>query len=393
MGRWATRKHLSLGRLVRTPFKARTTTRHRVNRGATLARIAGVLGSLFAAHAAKAIDVPEDRAEAMIHVYRGGGITASGPALLIRKKVADSLSVSGTYYIDAVSNASIDVVTTASPYKERRTEYGLSVDHAVRDALITVSLANSTEPDYIAHTFGADVAQEVFGGMTTISMGFTRGADQVGKHGYGGFFDTAHHWRYRLGATQILTPRWLLSANYEAVSDEGYLGSPYRVARVFGASVSEKNPRTRSSRALKFGTLAEVMPGVAVHADYRYFWDNWDIKAHTFEVGASRYFGTRWLADAHMRFYSQGKALFYSDNAQAETTYVSRNRLLSTFTDMGLGANLSYTCAKVPGKYDIKLNAAYDLVRYSYKDFTDIRTGSPYSFDSNVIQLFVTATF
>ena len=68
---------------------------------------------------------PRTRAEAMFHVYNGGGVTATGPALLVRKSLADTVSLSGSYYVDAVSNASIDVVTTASPYKETRTAYGL----------------------------------------------------------------------------------------------------------------------------------------------------------------------------------------------------------------------------------------------------------------------------
>ena len=54
------------------------------------------------------------------HLYRGGGVTADGPALLVRKSIADKVSLSGSYYVDAVSNASIDVVTTASPFKETR---------------------------------------------------------------------------------------------------------------------------------------------------------------------------------------------------------------------------------------------------------------------------------
>ena len=53
----------------------------------------------------------------------------------------------------------------------------------------------------------------------------------------------------------------------------------------------------------------------AIHAEYRYFCDTWDIKAHTFEVGYSRYFGEPWLADAFVRYYTQKHALFYSDNA------------------------------------------------------------------------------
>ena len=69
---------------------------------------------------------PKTRAEALFHVYNGGGVTAYGPALLVRKSVADKVSLTGSYYVDAVSNASIDVVTTASPYKETRTRVRLS---------------------------------------------------------------------------------------------------------------------------------------------------------------------------------------------------------------------------------------------------------------------------
>jgi hypothetical protein len=364
----------------------------RAQRSALLQRVAGVLAGLAAMGQAQAVELPGDRAEAMYHHYDGGGTRASGPALLVRKKLGDNWAISGSYYIDAVSNASIDVVTTASPYKEKRTEYGFSVDHSVRDTLLSLSATTSKEPDYVADGLNVDLSQEVFGGMTTVSLGFSRGADQVGRKDVG-FFDEAHHWRYRLGATQILSPRWLLSANYEAVADEGYLGNPYRVARVFGAAVPERNPRTRASRSIKFRVIGEVMPGISMHADYRYFWDTWDIKAHTFQVGGTRYFGANWLADAYLRVHNQGAANFYSDNARTETIYISRNRQLGEFTSFALGNKLSYTYAKVAGKYEVKLNAAYELARYNFKNFTDIRTGAPYSYDASILQLFVTATF
>jgi hypothetical protein len=362
----------------------------------SLRRVAGLLGGLMAVGAAgtaRAVDLPEDRAEGMIHVYNGGGVTASGPALLVRKSIADKVSLSAGYYIDSVSNASIDVVTTASPYRERRTEYDFGADYAYRDSLLSLSMSHSTEPDYTANSAGLDVSQEVFGGMTTVSMGFTRGSDNVLKHGSPDFADSVTHWQYRFGVTQILTPKWLASANFEAISDDGFLGSPYRAARVFGAAVPERNPRTRSSRALKLRAIGDLGQRNSIHAEYRYFWDNWAIKAHTVELGYSRYFGDLWLADAYVRGYTQKHALFYSDNAQSETLYVSRNRQLSTFNSLGLGAKLSYTWKKVPGQYEIKANGAYELVQFKYKDFTDIRTGSPYSFNANVLQLYVSATF
>ncbi|MDE2627096.1 MAG: DUF3570 domain-containing protein [Burkholderiales bacterium] len=358
-----------------------------------LQRLAALLGGVLAAGGARAVDLPADRAEAMFHSYSGGGVTANGPALLVRKSVMDKVSLSASYYVDAVSNASIDVVTTASPYRERRTEYGFGAEYVYRDSTITLATSSSHEPDYTADSTSLDVAQEVFGGMTTVSLGFTRGADKVGKHGAPEFADTARHWQYRLGATQILTPRWIMSANLEALADDGFLASPYRVARVFGAAVPERDPRTRSARAAKLRLIGDLGARNAVHGEYRYFWDTWAIKAHTTEFGYSRYFGDPWLADAYLRYYTQRHALFYSDNATADTTYVSRNRQLSTFNSVTLGAKLAYTVQKIPGRYEVKVNGAYEYVRYKFSDFTDIRTGSPYAYNANVLQVYVSATY
>jgi hypothetical protein len=360
---------------------------------AAFAPAVGLLGGLLAGHSARAVDLPEDRAEALVHVYNGGGVTAAGPAFLVRKNIADRVSLTGSYYLDAVSNASIDVVTTASPFRERRHEVGAGLDYAVRDSLISVGLSKSDEPDYKSDTMSLDVSQETFGGMTTVALGFSRGSDKVLKHGDPLFAETVKRWQYRLGVTQILTPSWFASVNLEAISEDGFLGSPYRAARVFGAAVPERNPRTRTSRAIKLRVKGDLGARNAMHAEYRYFWDTWAIKAHTAEAGYSRYIGELWLADAFVRHYSQTHALFYSDNAATETMYVSRNRQLSSFDSLGLGARLSYTWKRVPGRYEVKANGAYELVRFDFKDFTDIRTLSPYSFQANVLQLYLSATF
>lgn len=355
-------------------------------------RLLGLLGSLLATHGAKAVDLPEDRGEALYHVYTGGGVTAHGPALLVRKSMADRVSLSAGYYVDAVSNASIDVVTTASKFSETRQAFDLGVDYVVRDSTISLSTYQSKEPDYKARSVSLDVTQEVFGNMTTVALGFTRGSDDVGQKGVG-FFDTARHWQYRFGLTQILSPTWLASANLEVVSDDGYLGNPYRAARVFGATVPERHPRTRSSRAIKLRSLKEIGERQSLRGEYRYFWDNWAIKAHTLEAGYARYFGDKWLAEGFGRYYKQSKANFYSDNAQSETTYVSRNRQLGTFDSIGLGAKLTYSAGRYKGEYDVKVNGALEAYRFNYKDFTDVRDGSKYSFIGSLFQVYVTATY
>ena len=362
-----------------------------VYRGA--ARVGGLLGGVLATANAEAVDLPGDRADAMYHSFIGGGVVANGPAILVRKSLEDVVSLSAFNYVDSVSNASIDVVTTASPYKETRVETGVGLDYVYRDALISLTASTSREPDYTADSAGIDVAQDFFGGMTTVSLGYTKGWDKVGKHNDPSFSEPANHWQYRLGATQIVTPHWLVSLNTEAIADQGYLQSPYRVARVFGAAVPEVDPSTRTSRAATLRVTGSIGAQGAVHAQYRYFWDTWDIRSGTEEVGYSQYAGKRWLLDGFVRHYSQSHAIFYSDNFASEMTYMSRNRQLSTFNDLGVGAKASYSIVREPARYEIKFNAAYEWVRFHYGNFTDIRTHQLYSFDANVLELFVSATF
>jgi len=355
-------------------------------------KLATLLGGIFGAGHARAVDLPPDSAEAMFHFYDGGGVIADGPALLVRKSLMDNFSLNAGYYVDSVSNASIDVVTTASKYKETRTEYDVGFDYVYRDSTISFATTDSREPDYVAKSNSLDITQETFGGMTTVNLGFTRGEDNVYKHNDPTFSALASHWQYRLGVSQVLSTHWIMSLNGEVINDDGYLASPYRVARVFGAAVPENDPTTRASRAVDLRLIGDLGHRDAVHMELRHFWDNWDIKANNLEVGYSRYFGDNWLADVSTRYYKQSKALFYSDDATTQTLYISRNRQLSDFDDFGIGGKVTYTVKKDAG-YTLKLNAAYELTDYRYNDFTDLLTGNLYSYKASLVQLYVSATF
>ena len=369
--------------------KLRNSSRLRLR---LLWKLATLLGGIFSFGHARAVDIPADSAEAMFHFYDGGGVIADGPALLVRKSLMDNFSLTAGYYVDSVSNASIDVITTASKYKETRTEYDIGFDYVYRDSKISFATTDSREPDYVAKSNSLDITQETFGGMTTVNVGFSRGEDDVYKHNDPAFAAFASHWQYRLGVSQVLTAHWIMSLNGEVVSDDGYLASPYRVARVFGAAVPENDPTTRSSRTVDLRLIGDLGNHDALHMEMRHFWDNWDIKANNLEVGYSRYFGENWLADASLRYYKQSKALFYSDDATTQTLYISRNRMLSDFDDIGIGGKVTYTLKKDAG-YTLKLNAAYELTDYKYNDFTDLLTGNLYSYKASLVQLYVSAAF
>ncbi len=127
---------------------------------------------LLASPAVLAGVLPEERADALYHYYDGGGIEINGPSLLVRKSIGEKVSVSGSYYVDSISSASIDVVTTgASPngYSEKRTQWGVGVDYLRGDTTMSMGFSTSDENDYQADTLNLAISQDVFGGLTTIT--------------------------------------------------------------------------------------------------------------------------------------------------------------------------------------------------------------------------------
>ena len=112
--------------------------------------IAVMLLALLAGPNAFASVLPEDRTDALYHHYTGGGVDITGPSVLIRKKVGKSVSFVTNYYVDMISSASIDVITTASPYDEERTQWSLGMDYLRGNTTMSVGYTSSDESDYDA---------------------------------------------------------------------------------------------------------------------------------------------------------------------------------------------------------------------------------------------------
>lgn len=364
------------------------------------------LETLFVSANIQAAVLPEDRSDIMGHYYDGGEIQISGPAVLIRKGIADKASFALTHYVDSISSASIDVVTTASPYSEERNETGLGMDYLYQDTLMNLNYSVSKESDYDANTYGLGLAQEFFGGMTTLNMGYLRGSDTVGKSNDSSFRKDVKRDQYSIGMAQILTKHLLFSSSYEFISDIGFLNNPYRVVRIDRIGdrqnieqTAEVYPNTRRSHAVSFGLMKyiESKHNSAVRVNTRYFWDTWGISASNVEFGFSHYFGSRrWLMDYFVRVYSQSKADFYQDFFSSPLTYMARDKELSTFDSQSTGAQVSYHFLRDKWKFLDKgsVNLAVEFMKFDYENFSDLRVNEgtylePYEFDAQVYEFFI----
>ena len=360
---------------------------------------------------ARAAVLPEDRADLLFHSYDGGGVTIQGPSLLVRKEFAGKFSASANYYVDEVSSASIDVVTTASAYTEKRTQHSVGLDYLHDRWIMNLGFSTSEENDFVADTFSFGISQDLFGDLTTISLGYSLGDDEVGRRGDANFAEAVQRQHYRLGLSQILTKNLLLGFSYETITDEGFLNNPYRSVRYIDGSSGlgyayepEVYPRTRTSDAGAIRLRYYLPYRAALHAEYRSYADTWDVGADTFEIGYTHPLDNGLVLEARLRSYSQNHAEFYSDlfPFSQSQNFMARDKELSTFSSTTLRLGVSYDVMRSGWKFIDRgsVSFSYDLISFDYEDFRDLTaTGvAPgeeplYGFDANVMQVFFSFWF
>jgi hypothetical protein len=189
-------------------------------------RVLLVATALSVFGAAEAGVLPDDRADVLYHRYDGGGVTIDGPSILVRKKAGKSLSFVGNYYVDMISSASIDVITTASPYTEERTQWSMGMDYLRGNTTMRVNYTTSEESDFDAETVSFSVSQDMFGDLTTLTLSYALGDDLVRKSDDPTFEEPLDRQIYGVGITQILTKNLISSVNFETITEEGYLNNP-----------------------------------------------------------------------------------------------------------------------------------------------------------------------
>jgi hypothetical protein len=355
--------------------------------------------------------LPDDRADLMYHYYDGGGVTIDGPSLLVRKKFAEKYAVNASYYVDMVSSASIDVITTASPYKEERTQYGVGFEYLRGKVTYAASFSDSSENDYNADTASLSISQDMFGDLTTVSLFFTRGWDDVSRRGDDTFSDQVDRRIYGVDVSQIATKNLILGLSFETITEEGFLNNPYRQVRFVDPDAAlgysyekERYPRTRTGNALALRARWYLPYRAAIEGDYRFYTDTWDIRGQTAEVSYIHPLDDEWTFDVHYRFYTQNSAEFYSDlfPRQNFQNFLARDKELAAMTSSTLGFGAAYEFK--PGRLDFlskaSLNLRYDRIHFDYDDFRDLRvtgvapgTEPLYKFDADVIRFFFSGWF
>ena len=304
--------------------------------------------------------------------------TVVSPVVAARADVAADTNVSAGYLVDAVTSASVDVVSQASPttFHDVRHQFSLGASHAFDTITPRVGYTFSTENDYLSHTIDVNVTDDLFDKNTQLALGYSVSFNTVGRSGDENFARRLDVHHLAASWSQTISPRLVTQLTYELNYSDGYQASPYRFVPIRQSAdaapdfwVPETDPRTRWRNALVGGANLAVGEASSLQGDYRIYVDDWGITSHT--LGA-RYFialAKRVELRLRERFYTQSKASFYQSVYMAPAKYIVYDRELSPLWSETLGAKLVYGfTAHVEG--ELKLDGFY----YSYADFVPLRS-------------------
>jgi len=304
------------------------------------------------------------------------------PMVQAQSDVTPDTNVSLGYVADAVSSASIDIVSQASPTTIHDTRHQVSagVSHDFDGLKVRTGYSYSREHDYLSHTLNGSLERELDDKNTTLSLGYGLSLNTVGRADDLNYRRSLTVQSVSASWTQVVSPVLVTQVTYELAHASGFQASPYRFVPIrmsVDASpelwVAETDPDLRWRHSIVVGANRAVGEHAAVQGDYRIYHDTWGITSHTI--------GTRYLFDVGKRLeirlrnrvYVQNGASFYQNVYTVPAKFITYDRELSPLWSETIGTKISYLfAAHVEGEFKL------DLFYYSYSDFAALtsRTGA-----------------
>lgn len=244
-------------------------------------------------------------------------------------------SATGSYLIDIVSAASVDIVSTASGHwTEVRHAGALSGTYKPGSVGFTGSGSVSREPDYLSLSGGGTLSMELVQKTANPSLSYTYTSDTAGRAGTPFSVYSQPLTRHTVNGSieLILDPLTLVSFTVDAIFESGDQSKPYRYVPLFrpadvtlvprGASVdlvnalrlparvNERVPDTRN-RVAATGRVAQRLSGSTLVLSERLYMDSWGLKASTTDLRFVADVSRRLFLWTHLRGHLQGQVSFW----------------------------------------------------------------------------------
>jgi Protein of unknown function (DUF3570) len=255
-------------------------------------------------------------------------ITVNEPVVWVKSPVGENWEISASATVDLVSGASPIIVSnqsgkptqilTGASITDHRKAADVGVKRRLGELMLGVSRTISNEKDYDSNATGANLTYDFNERNTTLALGYGISNDRVMSVTDPDLRERKDTREYLLGVTQLLDRQSLLQSNVTLTKVRGYMSDPYKLTLTVFANPAQnvfaRDARPNSRDQIAWLTRYKrnlVAQNAVISTEYRYYRDDWGIRAHTFAAQWLQTLNDRWKCELGLRYYSQDAANFY----------------------------------------------------------------------------------
>lgn len=262
----------------------------------------------------------------------------------------ESMSGASPWFVEAGQDGRPVQVLSGATIEDKRRDAAVDLRWYGSGHQLALNAGVSVEDDYRSLSGGLEWLIEMPDEHSTMNFGLGYSDDRIEPtEGGSARFPTRpadeskNSYSAVVGFTTIINARsqWQLAVS--ATRLEGFLSDPYKLASVADGLVQDARPDSRWQLALS-SRYRHRFTGLdaSLHADYRYFLDEWEVNAHTVNLAWHQDLGDYLTLTPSLRYYSQSQAYFYQAyyRTAREDDLASSDYRLSPYGAYTLGLSL-----------------------------------------------------
>lgn len=250
----------------------------------------------------------------------------------------EDMSGASPWFVGQVADESPKVIMSGASIEDTRTEVSVTTRYYYDRGNAGLNYTYSDEDDYESKAVSLDGAFNSLDGLTTYSAAISASDDDIDPtqgsvptNTLGASKDIRSAW---VGVSRIVSKRALVRFGLSYTYRDGFLTDPYK------NNDSRPDERKEWTASTGYRHFFEEQ-NAALHVDYRYFDDDWDVASHTVDVAWLQNFGQDTQVSPFIRYYSQHEAKFFSNVANEDARYFADDYRLSAFGAFSYGLRLS----------------------------------------------------
>lgn len=295
----------------------------------------------------------------------------------------ETLTGASPWYVDVDTNPDKPVVMSSASIEETRVDGAVSVRKYEDFGNAGFTLAGSNENDYSSKSISADVSINLNDKHSTLSLGASHSKDNIeptqGNYQTNTLSDSKQSTSGFIGWSQVINKTTIMQFGSSVTNLKGFLSDAYKFR--------DRRPETRTRWTWNLG-VRKYLPehGSTLHADYRYYRDDWEIESHTISTNLWYPLGDHFHVVPSLRWYSQNQAPFFANTADSTGVYHSSDYRLSAYGAFTVGVKVAFKHGKFKANFvldrylsDESYGISSDYTSPALVDFTRGSLGVEYS--------------